>query len=121
MSWLTWPASRSPGGPEFLIHNTTTALARTNFAYEVVYRKMPIGPDRPLGTWLDLTPLVPLAGNPSQLIELVNLFMLHGTMTPAMREVITASVAAIPASQSSARVQNAVYLVATSPQYLIER
>jgi len=108
-------------GPEFAIHSTTTAIARTNFAYEVIYKRMPTSADRPLGTWLDLSSLLPLAAEPAQLIEALNQLLLHGTMTNETRQLIQASVSSIPITNALGRVQNAVYLVATSPQYLVER
>jgi hypothetical protein len=108
-------------GPEFAIQSTSTALARTNFAYAVTYQKLGPGPYMPKGTWLDLSALLPSAGNPSELVNMLNSLMLHGTMTTDMHTVIETSVASIPASDLTARVQDAVYLVATSPQYLIER
>ena len=36
-------------------------MERTNFAYEVIYQKMPPNQFRPKGTWLDLSLLEPLA------------------------------------------------------------
>ncbi len=108
-------------GPEFAIQSTSTALARTNFAYAVTYQKLGPGPYMPKGTWLDLSVLLPSAGNPNKLVNMLNSLMLHGTMTTDMHTVIETSVASIPASNPTARVQDAVYLVATSPQYLIER
>src|SRR5262249_7361129 len=108
-------------GPEFAIQSTSTALARTNFAYAVTYQKL--GPNlyTPKGTWLELSALLPSADDPSELVNTLNSLMLHGTMTPDMHAVIETSVANIPASDPTARVRDAVYLVATSPQYLIER
>lgn len=108
-------------GPEFAIQSTSTALARTNFTYAVTYQKLGPSLYMPKGTWLDLSALLPSAGNPSELVNTLNSLMLHGTMTADMHTVIETSVASIPASDPTARVQDAVYLVATSPQYLIER
>lgn len=108
-------------GPEFAIYTTSTTLARSNFAALVVYRKLPTSRDRPKGTWLDLAPLEPLARDPRKLVDTLNRGLLHGRMPREMAEVIQAAVTAIPAASALARVQEAVYLVVTSPQYLVER
>ena len=108
-------------GPEFAIYSTSTALARTNFAYEVIYHKMSTNASRPTGTWLDLSSLEPLADDPPRLVETLNVLLLHGSISPQMRSTIEASVTQIPTADRLGRVQNAVYLIVTAPQYLIER
>jgi len=108
-------------GPEFAIYATTTALGRTNFAYQVIYKAMSTNANRPTGTWIDLSGLESLASNPAALVDTLNAMGLHGRMSPEMRNVIVASVGAIPASNPLARLRNAIYLVVTSPQYLIAR
>lgn len=108
-------------GPEFGIYSTATALARTNFAYEVIYQRMPTSRDRPLGTWLNLAPLEPLASDPAKLIATLDTSMLHGQMTAEMRNALMASVSRIPPSDPLGRVRNAVYLIATAADYLVER
>jgi len=108
-------------GPEFKIYSTTTALARTNLAYELVWKKMPTNTNRPLGTWIDLTPLQGQAGNPGGLVDGLNARLLHGTMPSAMKNVIVQAVSAVSASDALERVRTAVYLVVTSPYYLVGR
>jgi hypothetical protein len=108
-------------GPEFAIYSTSTALARANFAYQVIYHTMPTSLDRPTGTWLDLSGLEPLASNPAGLVDTLNAFGLHGRMSPEMRNVIVTSVAGIPAANPLARLRHAIYLLVTSPQYLVQR
>jgi uncharacterized protein (DUF1800 family) len=107
--------------PEFGIYSTATALARTNFAYEVIYQRMPTSRDRPLGTWLNLAPLEPLASDPATLIAALDTSMLHGQMTAEMRNVLMDSVSRIPPSDPLGRVRNVVYLIATAADYLVER
>lgn len=108
-------------GPEFAIHSTTTALARANFAYQVIYKKMSTGTNRPKGTWIDLSGLEPLASNPAAVVDALNAFFLQGRMSADARNAIIASTTAIPAANTLARLRNALYLVVTSPQYLVER
>jgi uncharacterized protein (DUF1800 family) len=109
-------------GPEFEIQSTATALARINFAYEVVFHQMPTqARDRPMGTWLDLSSLDQFGGDPQQIADYLNNLMLHGSMTADMNARIVSAVSEIPADQVLAREQEAVYLVASSTQYCVER
>ena len=108
-------------GPEFAIYSTTTALARVNLAYQIIYKAMSTGANRPIGTWIDLSGLEPLASNPAGVVDALNAFFLHGRMSADMRNAIVASTTAIPATNALGRLRNAIYLVVTSPQYLVER
>jgi uncharacterized protein (DUF1800 family) len=108
-------------GPEFAIYSTSTTLARTNFAYQVIYKTMSTNANRPVGTWIDLSGLESMASDPAGVVDALNAFYLHGRMTIEMRNAVIASVTAIPASNPIGRLRNALYLVVTSPQYLIER
>jgi len=47
--------------------------------------------------------------------------MLHGTMSTTMRDTIRQAVLAVPATNAVKRARTAVYLVATSSQYQVER
>lgn len=75
----------------------------------------------PRGTSLDLARLQPLAANPQSLVTELSRLMMHGSMSSAMQTSISGTVAAIPVAQPLQRVRQAVYLVATSPQYQLER
>jgi uncharacterized protein (DUF1800 family) len=113
-------------GPEFAIQSTTTALARVNFIHEVVFQEMTQSDDRPLGTWLDLTFLEPSAAlpdpaNPSALMDELNSRLMHGSMTTAFYNIVRNAVAAMPEDDLTGRVQRAVYLIASSSQYQVER
>ena len=58
-------------------------------------------PTRPTGTSLDLSPLQALAGNPAQLVDALNVLLLHGTMSAEMRDSIIDAVSAVSADQSA--------------------
>jgi hypothetical protein len=62
-----------------------------------------------------------MASNPAGVVDALNAFFLHGRMSADMRNAIIASTTAIPASNALGRLRNALYLVVTSPQYLVER
>jgi len=120
------PGARVPAenaaGPEFAIFSSLTALRRDNFVNQVIYSTIaPSPPNRPLGTSIDLTPFNPLAANPDQLLDALNNLMLHGSMSAQMRQSIKAAVSAISATNAISRVRTAVYLIATSSQYQVQR
>lgn len=108
-------------GPEFGVYSTSTALARSNFAAEVVYKRMSTSQDRPTGTWLDLSSIEPMAQSPYRLINSLEALMLAGNMSPDLRAVLTNALAAMTGSDNLTRARRAVYLIATSPEYQIAR
>ncbi|MBP7473690.1 MAG: DUF1800 family protein [Pyrinomonadaceae bacterium] len=130
-------------GPEFAIMTTGTAVARATFmnrltfaattaptttptaAYAIPY---PIsGVDCPNGTSFDFSDLVALSqadttGN--LLVDELNRRMLHSTMSQAMKTSIVgalASYAGTTALTHESRVRQALYLVATSSQFQVQR
>jgi len=120
------PTARVPGenalGPQFGIFSSLTSLRRANFANRVIFLTIPAAPpNRPIGTSIDLAPWDPLANNPEQLIEALNQLLLHGAMSAEMRQSILTAVTSIPASNLRSRVRTAIYLIATSSQYQVQR
>jgi hypothetical protein len=82
--------------------------------------------DRPLGTSLDLTNLEAIANNnPGGVADQLNAIMLHGTMSAQMRASIVGAMSLIndadTALRARKRARTAVYLVATSSQFDIQR
>jgi uncharacterized protein (DUF1800 family) len=113
-------------GPEFNIQSTATSLARVNFAQEVIFHQMPTSGDRPSGTWIDEATLAALpTDDPQVLVDTLNTQMMHGSMTTDMNSRLVNAVLAItdpaPAVQALKRAREAVYLIATSSQYNVER
>jgi len=87
---------------------------------------IPIGlPNRPSGTQLNYSTYQAMAGNPQQLVDALNARLMHGTMSQAMNANIVATVTAVTnanaTTQAQQRTQTAIYLVATSAQYQVER
>jgi uncharacterized protein (DUF1800 family) len=120
------PTARVPGenalGPEFAIFSSLTSLRRSNFVYRVIFSTIPAAPpNRPLGTSIDLASWDSLAANPDQLLDSLNTLLLHGAMSLEMRQTIKTAVASIPASNPRLRVRTAIYLIATSSQYQVQR
>jgi uncharacterized protein (DUF1800 family) len=131
-------------GPEFQIQNTSTALRRINFANQSftpnstraidVVRAAgttPVGVNPvtgqplvhtgPLGTAVDVSFLTSLAGDPSGLVEKLNDLLLHGTMSPEVKAEVVTAVNAVNAANALKRVHTAVYLVASSSNYQMQR
>lgn len=117
--------------PEFGIHNTSTALARANLVYTAVYGGSAVGnliyPAKAdatvtgaIGTYLDLTPFMALAGDPNALVNRLDVLLTHGTMPVETRSAIVKAVTAA-GTDAKARAQMAIYLVANSPQFMVER
>ena len=123
------PGARVPGenvlGPQFVLFSSLTSLRRDNFVNRVIFSTIPAAlPNRPSGTAIDLSTWVPLANDPSNLIDTLNALLLHGTMSDDMRQSVLIAVTSIPASNDSnrrTRVQTAIYLILTSSQYQVQR
>ena len=112
-------------GPQFVLFSSLTSLRRDNFVNRVIFSTIPAAlPNRPSGTAIDLSTWVPLANDPSNLIDTLNTLLLHGTMSDDMRQSVLIAVTSIPASNDSnrrTRVQTAIYLILTSSQYQVQR
>jgi uncharacterized protein (DUF1800 family) len=115
------PGTTGARGPEFGILSTSTALQRANFVQTIVFSNIPVSADAPNGTSIDLSGMQGLAGNPAELVDALNRLLLHGSMSEAMRQSIINAVSAVPPSSTLRRARTAVYLVATSSQYQVER
>jgi uncharacterized protein (DUF1800 family) len=120
------PTARVPGeavlGPQFALFSSLTSLRRANFINRVIFATIPAAaPNRPTGTSINLAQWDALASDPEQLIASLNGLLLHGTMSTEMRDAIRAAVESIPASNARARVRTAIYLIATSSQYQVQR
>ena len=132
-------------GPEFGIFSTGTALKRPNLVNQFAPPgNVPAVPGiliapatiiqngqtvanpnyAPCGTRIDITRLQNLAvgdvtGN--TLVETLNRELLHGSMSPAMKADILAGVQAVNPASTLKRARTALYLVATSPQFQVQR
>jgi uncharacterized protein (DUF1800 family) len=113
-------------GPEFGILDTSTSYARSNlmntlFLTNTGVPGVPTGTNRPIGTKIDYSALQALAGNPQQLVDALNARLMHGTMSAQMNASIVAAVNAISSGDPGGRTRSAIYLVASSSQYQVER
>jgi hypothetical protein len=109
---------------------TSTTISRHNFLYDWT-----VGGDATRGEFkptLGATGTVPNwasweanGANDGKTIDRINLVMLNGTMTPAQRQALASAMAAIknsdPALQARKRAQTALYIVASSPLFQVDR
>ena len=118
-------------GPEFALMTTGTSIQRANFMNRMVFTApaIPIAPPtnnggNPSGLSVDFSDLQTLSAADSTgglLLDELNSRMMHGTMSAQMKSTIQTAVTNIVATDTLNRSRQAVYLVATSSQYQVQR
>ena len=117
-------------GPEFGILDTSSTYARSNFVNTLFLTNggngIPVSsPNRPQGTQISFASFQAMSTTPQQLVDALNARLMHGTMSSQMNASIVGQVTAITnanaTTQALQRTQTAIYLVATSSQYQVER
>ncbi len=111
--------------PEFEILNTGYAVKRTNLMHTLIFEGLTANATDSLrGTSLNVNEFVPAAqadASGNQLLDILNERMMHGAMVQAHKDAILTAVQAVPSSNPTLRVRTAVYLIAASSQYQIQR
>lgn len=111
--------------PEFGIFSTGTALKRPNFVNQMVFGNgITQTGDAPCGTRIDLSRWQTLAAADASgalLIDTMNREIMHGSMSPPVRNHILQAVQAVAADNPLKRARTALYLVTTSPQFQVQR
>jgi len=110
-------------GPEFAIQNSSTAINRYNYGNGLAFGTIAPLATLPgaFGTKPDWTALSALAADAGALVDKLDTLLLNRTMPAAMKSAVVAAVNAIPASDPTTRAKTALYLVATSSFYQVER
>jgi hypothetical protein len=114
-------------GPEYAILTTGTALKRPNFINQMVFQTgiaVNANNNIPNGTSISLAGMQALAAadlSGGLLVDQLNRLMMHGSMSTAMRNSILQAVQAVSSGNTLKRAQTAVYLIATSSQYEVQR
>ncbi len=114
-------------GPEFALMNTGTAIQRSNFMNRMIMNATPIAaavPDYPTGTGITIDDMITLATNDvsgNALLDELNRRMMHGQMSTAMKNTILPAITSIASNNPTLRARTAIYLVATSSQYQVQR
>jgi uncharacterized protein (DUF1800 family) len=104
-------------GPEFEVQTTATSLARINLVNSFVYGS--IGG----GTTVNFTPYATLAATDvNQLVESLNVLLLHESLSPLARASILAAVNAVPGgtNQHLNQAKAAIYAIASSSEYQVQ-
>jgi len=118
---ITNPDSTQMFAPEFAILSTTTELARINLMNALVYDSgIGMSADRPYGTRIDPAQMAAYySGDDGQLIDGLNQLMMHGTMSNDMRTLLVNEISGV--ADPTAKARKAVYLIAVSSSYNVQR
>jgi hypothetical protein len=101
--------------PEMGIYSSTTAIQRVNWISYLVFGGGKIGANTySISAWTGIT-------DETILLDKLNLFFLHGQMSPGLQAAIRTALKAYPVTQPYQRAQQALYLVLTSPEYQVEQ
>ncbi len=107
-------AGTALNGPEFAIFNTNTAISRVNFANSIVNGTISSG------TKVDFTPVFN-AGSQEAMVDWLNTYFLHGTMSSQMHQSVLTAMSAVSATDTKDQARMALYLVIASSQYQVQR
>ena len=104
-------------GPEFQIDNPNAAVLRENMVANLTdsYSNpvLSYGP----GTTVDLTPFLPLASNPTSLVNAIDLTLTEGVMPAALKNIIVNAVTSDQIYGALHQVETAMYLTLISNYY----
>lgn len=106
-------------GPEFQITTETSVIGALNFFSGLVDR----------GYWgsgetrlnMNYTTLQALAFDPPKLADHINMLLMAGSMSPQLKASIEKAVGAMPTTSARNRVEAALMIAATSPDYVIQK
>ena len=112
--------------PEFSLLTSGTSVSRINFVNTMVFNRIDVNTDRrvTLGTsfsYADVQALAAADPSGNMMMDDLNNRMMHGAMSAQMRATILNAVLTVPVSDPLQRAKRAVYLVATSTQYQVQR
>jgi hypothetical protein len=116
-------------GPEFGILDTSTTYKRANFVNTLFMVGIPANPpDKPTGTQVNYSSYQAIltgGGTPQNLLDALDTDMMHNTLSASAKSSILSTITAITnanaTTQAQQRTQTAIYLIATSSQYQVEK
>lgn len=125
------PDFRAPGevadaglySPEFQIENESQAMVMVNAMTRFIrayYRGTSVQTDSNT-VLIDLSTEKSLAADPAALLDHLNLLMLGGRMSSPMRDILLEHLQAMPAGDGTQRAVEAVFLIATSHEYAVQK
>jgi uncharacterized protein (DUF1800 family) len=109
-------------GPEFAIHNTSTAVGRSNLVYSLLYGGIAADPTVPnaIGTHIATTPLEASAADPFGLASKVEMMLLGAPLAPLQHNIVAKGIFLVPASNVVDRVRMAIYLTSSSYYFQVQ-
>ena len=105
--------------PEFKLANETTVIGNANFIMGMLYGGY--------GGWLgypvtlDLSGFIGWANEPAKLVDQLNLLLMAGSTSNAMRATVIQAVTATNPNLPGERLRIAIYLIATSPEFVVQK
>ncbi len=122
------PGYRLPGtslaAPPFQIYSESTAARRANFVNTLIYGTVPVPSYAPTGSTtvvVDFAPWIALAGDPQALVDTLDARFTGGRLPTHVRDALLAAVTATASTSPTNRAKTALYLLATSPHYQVQR
>jgi uncharacterized protein (DUF1800 family) len=112
--------------PPAQILTTSTIIARLNLLNDFLFGTIqPGGDPNPVGSpntsvVFDFAPWDQRAANPAQLVDTLNEALMHNSMSTQMRQTVIDAVTSI-SNNNRLRVQTAIYIIASSMQYQVQR
>lgn len=104
--------------PEFQITTETTVVTIANYLRNAINSGIGPADNR---TTLNLSYELSIAGNSAQLIDHLNVLLMSSAMSPEMRSILIGTLDRIAATNPTERVRTAIYLIVTSPEYVIQK
>lgn len=104
-------AAAGLAAPESQIIDHSGAIKIVNRWYAVAFEQGPIN--------VDLTLVTGLAANISSLLDYLDMALLMGSMSSALRTILTNHLSQV--TSPSLRAMDAIYLVAASPEFFVQR
>ncbi|MBK8096513.1 MAG: DUF1800 domain-containing protein [Planctomycetes bacterium] len=106
--------------PEFQVLDHASSITIVNQLYSSIFERVLGAQNAPATEILiDLAPALAAAGSVADLVALVDLRLLSGTMSAALREALLTHLASV--DDDTTRAQDAIYLVATSPDFFVQK
>ena len=101
-------------GPEFMLEDGASVVQRASYADQITNNQILPGIRVDLS---NTSAWGKLAANPADLVDAVGVVFMHGQMPADMRATVINAVSSVPSPAQRARF--AVYLVVSSPQFLV--
>jgi uncharacterized protein (DUF1800 family) len=112
--------------PPAQLLTTSTIISRLNLLNDLLFSNIQAGGDpNPTGSngttvTINLAPWDQLAANPAQLVDRLNEALMHNSMSTQMRQAVINAVTSVQ-NNNRLRVQTAIYIIASSMQYQVQR